>query len=144
MFSSIKLGGEKMYCSKCGLEIGSANFCTECGTAIFSPAQPVPYSPPQRTKTITPAKRIKMWLIAGWVMIAFGTWRFIANIAGLILYGEPSIFDYSIFDNSYAAALQSYRLAIALAVIAIILYLAMIIAGVAIVIVNHKKAKEQQ
>jgi len=77
-------------------------------------------------------------------MLVFGAWRFIANIAGLVLYGEPSIFDYSIFDNSYAVALQDYRLAVALAVIATILYLAMIIAGIAIIAVNRRKAKEQK
>jgi len=142
-----------MYCSKCGLETGSAKFCTACGAAVpalpVMLAPPAPYPPSPESASVKnakmdPAKRTKTLIVIGWVMLVFGAWRFIANIAGLILYGEPSIFDYSIFDNSYAAALQGYRLGVALAVIAIILYLAMMIAGLAIIIVNRKKAKDQK
>ena len=91
-----------------------------------------------------PVKRTRTLTVIGAVMLGFGAWRFVANVVGLVLYGEPSIFDYSIFDNSYAIALQEYRLAKALAVIAIVLYLAMMIAGIAVIAVNRKKANEQK
>ena len=146
-----------MYCSKCGVDIGDMNFCTECGTAacppsVISTAPLGPYPPPpepgpvKKVKKMDLAKRTKLWTVAGWVMLIFGAWRFVANIVGLSLAEDykPSVFDYSIFDNSYESALRDFRLLKALAGIAIILYLAMMIAGLAIIIVNRKKTKEQK
>jgi len=136
-----------MYCIKCGLEIGNAKFCTECGTAACPPA-PYPMSPGVRplkqSKKMDLVKRTRLWTIMGVVMLAFGTWRFVANIMGFILYGdyEPSIFDYPIHGNGYETALRAFRIGKVLGAFAIVFYLAVMIAGLAIVIVNYKKAKE--